>query len=342
MPAAAARTQRPRRPVWLAFRRRRVCDAAHACMCRRYLPHRLLPPLPKQVAEGVGACGMVIVNNEHTVTRMPFKADEEVSAQPQIDWWAAGVFHCSSVVAAGVNVHSRLCLASDGRVGPLLHPVAELCVRICRCGGTRACCTLSPLTLVWRRRPPPTDPAQSEIKQIKMTSIMISSAAGELIEAQLGTFVHAATHKDHEGAGTACNCFGLLAVDWIAPDLWRRCCSTTVGGAAPLGRRWLMTDAMGTEPGVFRLEPGVRVRWRRRGGVPARAAPRAVVCVRAYTRPRACTLMGGECVTHPAWILRCCCCGAQVDDGAVPESAAERRRRQRREKAKRAANKVEL
>ena len=30
---------------------------------------------------------------------------------------------------------------------------------------------------------------QSEIKQIKMTSIMISSKAGEQIEAQLGTYV---------------------------------------------------------------------------------------------------------------------------------------------------------
>eukprot|EP00750_Incisomonas_marina_P013709 INCI17525.6.p1 GENE.INCI17525.6~~INCI17525.6.p1 ORF type:complete len:465 (-),score=79.00 INCI17525.6:108-1460(-) len=85
-----------------------------------------------KVVEGVGGCGMIIVNTEETVSRMPFKVDEE-----------------------------------------------------------------------------------AEIKQIKMTSIMISSTAGEKIEAQL--------------------------------------------------------DAMGTEPAIFRLEPGAQLDD---GAIPESAADR--------------------------------------------------------------------
>ena len=77
--------------------------SCHYSISEQPTPHRMdcvlsaLLPVPTvlchaQVVEGVGGCGMIIVNNEHTVSRMPYKEDEEVR---QIQFaTSCRCFHC--------------------------------------------------------------------------------------------------------------------------------------------------------------------------------------------------------------------------------------------------------
>ena len=67
-----------RQAWWMLVHQESEGSLAAYLVGRLHLVSCSVPISRAQVVEGVGGCGMIIVNNEGTVSRMPYKTDEEV------------------------------------------------------------------------------------------------------------------------------------------------------------------------------------------------------------------------------------------------------------------------